>query len=62
MTFSESEERIVADIKMQKIGGSSVAGFNKLPANGILVSKEMKVTTEDGSMNETPPQRFGEAW
>ncbi|KAH7375416.1 hypothetical protein B0T11DRAFT_293106 [Plectosphaerella cucumerina] len=58
MTFSESEERIVADIKMQKIG----AGFNKLPANGILVSKEMKVTAEDGSMNETPPQRFGEAW
>lgn len=64
MTFSESEERIVADIKMQKIEVSSMAGGNSPPVNGIMVSKEMKVTTEDGHgrMTETPPQRLGEAW
>lgn len=64
MTFNESEERIVTDIKMQTISVGSEAGGVKPPAGGIVVSKEveMTVTTEDGRIYERRTQRVGDGW
>ncbi|KAF9871151.1 hypothetical protein CkaCkLH20_11320 [Colletotrichum karsti] len=64
-TFTESEERIMKDVKLQDIKGSSVSPTpGSKPPNGIVVSNEIEVTTEDRTSQfvEQRPQRVHEAW
>ncbi|OLN86690.1 hypothetical protein CCHL11_03875 [Colletotrichum chlorophyti] len=63
MTFTESEERIMNDVKMYNIKGSSAAKDEKSP-QGIMVSSEVEVTTEDSTsqLTEHRRQRAHEGW
>lgn len=66
MTFNESEERIVADVKMQTMHVQAGQGAAPPPSRGIVVSNEVEVTVtaEERSVDgdKTHPQRIGEAW
>ncbi|KAB8074039.1 hypothetical protein BDV29DRAFT_127641 [Aspergillus leporis] len=58
-TFSESEERMVGDVKMQSLKAYPA------PATGIVVSNQIEVTHEDRSSHNSAPhaqQRVRETW
>ncbi|KAK1472371.1 hypothetical protein CCUS01_05755 [Colletotrichum cuscutae] len=63
LTFTESEERIMSDVKLQNLKGSSTPTSGK-PSNGIVVSNEVEIITEDrtSQFGEQRPQRAHEAW
>ncbi|KAJ2893054.1 hypothetical protein MKZ38_009074 [Zalerion maritima] len=70
MTFTESEERMMNDVKMQdmKTGGATTTTNSEHTSIGIVVSHEVDIRTEDiGSSNHDgaehqPRQREREPW
>lgn len=64
MTFTESEERIMKDVKLQSIKGSSKSSSSQHHSTGIVVSNEIEVTMEDrhSQVGAQGPQRAHEAW
>ncbi|KAF5510889.1 hypothetical protein CGCS363_v003667 [Colletotrichum siamense] len=67
ISFTESEERIMNDVKMQdiKTSTSSVSPIpGSKPPNGIVVSNEIQVTIDDRTSQfvEQRPQHPREAW
>ncbi|KAF6806947.1 hypothetical protein CSOJ01_08521 [Colletotrichum sojae] len=62
MTFTESEERIMLDVKMQDMKNSTSPAPGSKPPNGIVVSNEIEVTMEDrtSQFGEQKPQRTHE--
>lgn len=75
MTFNDSEERIVDEVKMQNIMVTAAAaaapapevgegGRNHQPAKGIMVSNQVEVTHEDRQSHNSDQnsQRPHETW
>ena len=63
-SFSESEERIINNVKMQdlKVYAGSATSADK-PSNGIVVSNEFQITEDRTSQNgEQNAQRAHEPW
>lgn len=62
-SFSESEERIVNNVKMQdlKVYAGSAISADK-PSNGIVVSNEFQITEDRTSQNGENAQRVHETW
>ena len=63
-SFSESEERIINNVKMQdlKVYAGSATSTDK-PSNGIVVSNEFQITEDRTSQNgEQNAQRAHEPW
>ncbi|KAL0941655.1 uncharacterized protein CTRU02_204418 [Colletotrichum truncatum] len=62
--FTESEERIMNDVKMQNIKNLAWPTLGSRPHNGIVVSNEVEITTEDrtSQFGGQRPQRAHEAW
>lgn len=53
----------MSDVKLQNLKGSSTPTSGK-PPNGIVVSNEVEIITEDrtSQFGEQRPQRVHEAW
>lgn len=64
LTFTESEEQMMNDVKLQSLKAYVVPGSGNHLTNGIVVSNEIAVTTEDRSSHpgEQYPQRVHETW
>ncbi|KAK1975628.1 hypothetical protein LZ30DRAFT_753993 [Colletotrichum cereale] len=63
-TFTESEEQIMNDVKLQSFRGSPSASSGKQSPGGIMVSNEVEITTEDRPDNEGEqrPQPINDTW
>lgn len=63
MSFNDSEERIVDDVKMQnfKVSSRPVSG-DKAPATGIVVSNQIEVTHEDRSSQNSDRIHRAHEW
>jgi hypothetical protein len=63
-TFSESEERMVGEIKMQDLKSSTFLVSDNPPPDGIMVSNQVEVTREDVDerSRRLPVQRVYESW
>lgn len=61
MSFNNSEERMVDDVKMQNIMVTASPGGDQ-PAKGIMVSNQVEVTREDRSQTSDQAQRAHEPW
>jgi len=63
-TFSESEERMVDEVKMQDLKAFAAPASDNRPPDGILVSNQVEVTHEDRNSrnSEQHVQRGHESW
>ncbi|KAK2011818.1 hypothetical protein LZ32DRAFT_606075 [Colletotrichum eremochloae] len=59
-TFTESEEQIMNDVRLQSFKGSPSASSGKQPPGGIIVSNQFEITTEDNTSHygEQRPKRM----
>lgn len=62
MTFNDSEERIVDDVKLQDL--KTPAPHRHTTSSGIIISKDVEIVTEDeyGHKGDPHAERVHETW